>query len=351
VKRWNDGKKPHATFGKTWEISVPEGALARLWEPGGHPVWDEDGLGKSFPHPLDGGTEAPGRAFFDAFITSPYGNSFVLETAREIVRSEGLGKDDLPDLLGIGLSTNDWAGHTFGPHSPEVLDITVQTDRQLSEFFGFLQEQVPGGLGRVTIVLSADHGVAPVIPGATGAGMPGGLRDKDEIPVVADAALDAAFGDGEWIRAVLGENLYLNLSTLAEKGIRREEAERIAAEAVAKSDGIYAAYSRTRILEGRLPRNDIGRRVSRSFHPERSGDVVLVEVPYWVTSGGAAGASHGSPHSYDTAVPLLLAGAGVKPGRYAQRVSTLDIAPTLSAILGIPLPSGSEGRILGHLLR
>ncbi len=351
VKAWNDLRKPHALFGKKWELSVPAEALGRLWEPGRGPVRDEDGLGKAFPHPLDGGGKEPGPDFFSAFITSPYANAYILETAEAIVRKEELGLDDVPDLLAVGLSTNDYAGHTFGPHSPEVLDVTVQADRQVAKFLAFLQSQVPGGLSRVTVVLTADHGVAPIVPGATAAGMPGGLIDEKALQTAVEAALDRELGEGDWIKAMAAGQIYLDLEKLAARGVARERAERIASEAAAAQPGIYVAWTRSDIEAGRLPRNDIGRRVAVSFHPLRSGDVVMVEAPLWTSSWASTGASHGTPYNYDTAVPILFGGAGITPGRYTMRVSTVDIAPTLAAILAIPAPSGSEGKILGHLLR
>src|ERR1044071_7472263 len=108
----------------------------------------------------------------------------------------------------------------------------------------------------------------------------------------------------------------------------------IAAAAVAAQPGIYAVYTRDQIEGGRLPATDVARRVARSFHPKVSGEVVLVADPYWVP-GRLKGTTHGSPYAYDTSVPLLLGGFGIQPGHHAGRVSTLDIAPTLSELLGV----------------
>ena len=104
-----------------------------------------------------------------------------------------------------------------------------------------------------------------------------------------------------------------------------------------------------------MPPTDIGRRVTLGFHPKVSGDVVIVLDPYTVpgySSGPiSTGTTHGTTYAYDTTVPILLAGAGIKPGRYTQRVSTLDIAPTLSDLLGILQPSGCEGHVLSPALK
>ncbi len=336
-----------AWFGKEWLPSVPEAALARLWTPGSRYAADPSALGTGFPHLIDGGARQPGKDYYNALATTPFGNDLVFAAARELIEREGLGQDEVPDLLAVNLSSNDYIGHAFGPDSPEVLDAAVRTDRQLAAFFAFLERRVPGGLGSVILVVTADHGVSP-LPGALReARFPAGTLSDDALAAAAAKALEAAFGPGPWVTALVESNLYLNLAALDSGRIPHALAEETAAAALAAQPGIYAAWPRSHILEGRLPQTDIARRVERSFHPRVSGDVVLVTDPFWMP-GSLTGTTHGSPYAYDTKVPLLLAGGAIKPGRYAARVSTLDLAPTLADLLGVLPPAGSEGRVLAE---
>lgn len=353
VVDWNAQKKIDPFFGKAWTLSVPPAALKRLWTPGNGHVSNPYGLGTSFGpngHKIDGGLPAPGPAFYKAFTTTPFGNEYVLETARELIRREGLGRDAIPDILAINLSSNDYIGHAYGPDSAEVLDVTVQTDRQLSRFFQFLARAVPGGLANVTIVVTADHGVSPIAAETHEAGIPAGTYGDQTLEDKVEEALEKELGAGKWTKKLVEVNYYLDLDALKAKNVPAARAEEIAAAALRAQPGIYAAYTRTQILEGRMLDNDVAQRVSRSFHPKVSGDVVIVPEPYWMPgySTPPTGTTHGSPYAYDTSVPMLFAGFGIKPGRYTQRVSTLDTAPTLSDILGILQPSGCEGKILTH---
>ena len=353
VVDWNAQKKIDPFFGKHWTLSVPPAALKRLWTPKNGHVSNPAGLGTSFGpngHKIDGGLTAPGPAFYKAFSTTPYANDYVLDTARELIRREGLGQDAIPDILAINLSSNDYIGHAYGPDSAEVLDVSVQTDRQLSRFFQFLARTVPGGLANVTIVVTADHGVSPIAAEAQEAGIPAGTYLDQTLEDKVEEALVKELGPGPWKKKLVEVNYYLDLDALKAKNVPVARAEEIAAAAFRAQPGIYAAFTSTQILEGRMLDNDIAQRVSRSFHPKVSGNVVIVPEPYWMPgySTPPTGTTHGSPYAYDTSVPLLLAGFGVKPGRYTQRVSTLDTAPTLSDILGILQPSGCEGKILTH---
>ncbi len=353
VVDWNAQKKIDPFFGKAWTLSVAPAELKRLWTPGNGHASNPSGLGTAFGpngHKIDGGLPAPGPAFYKAFSATPFGNEYVLETARELIRREGLGHDKIPDILAINLSSNDYIGHAYGPDSAEVLDVTVQTDRQLSRFFQFLARTVPGGLANVTIVVTADHGVSPIAAEAQEAGIPAGSYFDQTLEGKAEEALEKELGTGTWTKKLIDANFYLDTDALKAKNVPVAGAEEIAAAALRDQPGVYAAFTRTQILEGRMLDNDIARRVSRSFHPKVSGNVVIVPEPYWMPgySTPPTGTTHGSPYAYDTTVPLLFAGFGIKPGRYTQRVSTLDTAPTLSDILGILQPSGCEGKILSH---
>ncbi len=348
VTTWNEAKKVDAFFGKNWELSVAPEKLKRLWTPANGSVGPRPGLGATFPHPVTGGLEQPGPAFYSAFTSTPFANGYTLDTATEIVRQEKLGQDGASDLLAINLSSNDYVGHSFGPDSAEVLDITVQTDAALSRFFNALGKMVPGGLANVTIVVTADHGVAPIVAELQKAGFGAGTTQIAEDGL--EKAMTTELGPGDWVQAIVDDNVYLNLQTITGKKVSYTRAEDVAADYLRQQPGIYAVFTRSQLLDGQMLDNDISRRIARSFHPKVSGELVMVSDPYWVP-GRSTGATHGTPYAYDTSVPLLLAGAGIKAGRYTERVSTLDIAPTLSDLLGILQPSGCEGRVLSQALK
>jgi hypothetical protein len=91
------------------------------------------------------------------------------------------------------------------------------------------------------------------------------------------------------------------------------------------------------------------RSVKLNFHEKRSGDVFIVFEPNWFINdfeGLIVASTHGSPWQYDSYVPIVFAGAGLEPRTVDRRVYTVDIAPTLSALMHIKPPSGSAGDVL-----
>jgi predicted AlkP superfamily pyrophosphatase or phosphodiesterase len=310
---------------------------------------DADGkpLGATFPHVL---TNTSDPKFYDTVTRTPFGNDLTLHLARAAVRAERLGQDAVPDLLAINLSSNDYVGHAYGPDSPEVQDMCLRTDRQLAEFFDFLASSVPGGLDRVLLVVTSDHGVAPVPEEARKRKLDAGRIPFAAIIEAANAGLSRAYGAGDWTAGFTEPALSLRTDRLAAKNVPAREAEEIAARAIEGIPGVLAAYARSQILEGRLPDTPIARAVSRGYSREVGGDVVVVPRPYWFLDEGDHLTTHGSPYPYDTHVPLLLRGPGVRPGAHSQAVQLTDLAPTLSTILRIEMPGGCEGRSLQEAL-
>jgi predicted AlkP superfamily pyrophosphatase or phosphodiesterase len=276
------------------------------------------------------------------FTLTPSANAFVFETARRAVPAEKLGQRGAPDLLALNLSTNDYVGHVFGPYSPEVLDVTVQTDRQLAAFLGFLDQAVPGGLAEVLVVLTSDHGVAPIPEDLQARGIAAGRVAMNEILAAVEQALSGAFGGGPWVGngtdgkpvgAFVDPNLYLSEAAIDQT----------------LSSG--RAASRDQLEQGRMPDTELARRVTHGFHPKVSGDLVVVAAPGFYPGIGGANTSHGSPWAYDVNVPILIAGPGIRSGVWVDAVTPAAIAPTLSLLLGIAAPSGSDGTMLEPALR
>jgi predicted AlkP superfamily pyrophosphatase or phosphodiesterase len=150
---------------------------------------------------------------------TPFGSEFVFRTARAAITAERLGVDDVPDLLAINLSSNDYLGHAYGPDSPEIADITVRTDRQLAAFFEFLDKTVPGGLRQVVIAVTSDHGVAPIPEAMQARGLDAGRIPLPALEKASQEALAARYGAGDWIVGMIEPTLYLNQKTLAARGI------------------------------------------------------------------------------------------------------------------------------------
>jgi predicted AlkP superfamily pyrophosphatase or phosphodiesterase len=288
----------------------------------------------------------PGPEYYDALYGSPFGNELLVQLAEAALEGEQLGTRGATDILALSFSCNDAVGHDVGPYSAEIRDIAVRTDLALGRLLDAVDRRV--GLARTVVVLTADHGVAPVPEQMAKWKMPGGRFPRPDLEEAVGKALEKAYGPGAWVEGRAGSQIYLNRALVAEKGLDLAAVERVTAEGAESVPSVWRAYTRAQLLEGRVPPDPWSRRVLVSFDRERSGDVDILLDPYWMAATG--GTTHGSPFSYDTHIPLVIMGPGIRPGRYDRPVLLNDLAPTLATLLNVETPSGASGEPLTEIL-
>jgi len=284
--------------------------------------------------------------FCGSLEATPWGNDMIEEFAERALEGEKLGQHTSTDVLAVSFSSNDYVGHALGPDDPAVRDISIRTDRLLGKLFDAVDHFV--GSGNTLVVLTADHGVAPVPEVNEARKMPGGRLDGAAISQAISDALVKRFGAGKWLLPSPAPVLYLNLDLIRAGKLDPSEVEQAAAEAALQQPHIVRAYTRHQLLNGAVQNDEISRAVSVGFFGPRSGDVFLLQEPYYLFD--ASGTSHGTPYDYDNHVPVIFFGPGIKSGHYARRIAVNDIAPTIAAILSVEQPSGSVGRILSEIL-
>lgn len=377
VKLFNARKIPESYFGKAWTKSLPEAEYSISRADDFPFETDFEGLGRAFPHVLSDKSGKPTANFYTAFTATPFATDYTLQLARTAIESEQLGADDYPDMLGVSITATDIAGHAFGPDSHEVEDMIARLDGQLAGFLKYLDSRFKPG--EVVIVLTADHGATPLPEYMTSLGIEAGRIKKKQLGDAIEKALTDKYGSpnmigrlfsndpdlAKWVLLLEDPGVYLNWKAVesiqsdqqAEPAFLRskinpEEVRRIAGEAALSVKGILAYYTRDQIQNGKMPNNRWAPMFEKSFYAARSGDVLLQTKPYyfWGSYGEKdSGSTHGSPYEYDTHVPLIFMGAGIRPGTYRANVDIADIAPTLAGVLGIAAPVGSEGRALHEI--
>lgn len=290
---------------------------------------------------------APGPALYSAIDASPYANDMVERFAEAAIQGEKLGQRGVTDILAVSFSANDYVGHAFGPDSPEVHQISVETDKVLDKLFQALDRTV--GMNQVMVVLTADHGVAPVPEANEKRRMPGGRLPLGIVSKTVQAALVKEYGEGDWIVSNSEHSIYLNEDLIAKKKLSREQVDKAAAEAAWTIPHVFRVYTREQLMNGGVTEDSIARRVINGFYPQRSADVEVLLEPYWIFT--QTGATHGTTFGYDTHVPIIFMGAGIRAGRYDNSVMVNDIAPTLATVLDVETPAGSIGRVLTEMFQ
>lgn len=288
----------------------------------------------------------PGAELYRAIDSTPFADQLVLEFALRVLEAEALGTGDKTDLLAVSFSAMDYLGHASGPDTPQMREMVLSIDEKIGALLSAAERQA--GRGKVLLVLSADHGVAPVPEEQMARKLPGGRYDGQAERAAVQEALAAAFGPGEYILATSETGFYLDYTVAASAS--RSALENVAAEVLRRMPQVARVYTRTALEQAAVAGDRIDQRVINGFHRDESGDLVVIHDPNWL--GGRGGTTHGSPYAYDTHVPLIFWGPRtlVKPGLYHTEAAIHDIAPTLSTLLRVAVPNGAQGRVLHELL-
>jgi predicted AlkP superfamily pyrophosphatase or phosphodiesterase len=334
-----------ADFGKSWTRALPEPAYAfegtTLGEkpPAG---WDT-----KFPHVLKGAGEKPDAAFYQLWEKSPFADVYLGRMTQTAVDALGLGKGRDTDFLGVSFSTLDLIGHAYGPFSQEVQDELVRLDETIGELLGHLDRVV--GFQNYVVALSADHGVAPIPEQMSGKGFNAGRLPTAAVVDKVEKALERFLGSGKHVARMVTNDLYF-APGVYQKLQANPTAMQAALDAALSVPGVGRVLRSDELGDRRAIEDPIVRAAARSYFPGRSGDLFVLEKPYWLLDiGFSLGTDHGTAYAYDTRVPLLLMGRGIRPGEYLTAATPADIAPTLAFLCGVTL-ARSDGRVLAEAL-
>ena len=345
---FNQSNPPDRFEGKLWERLLDDPAIYEKYSRADRFEYEFDGRQVVFPHTLKD-PEFGSDTSLDA-SWSPLGDQILLEATLAAIDGHDLGSDKIPDLLAVGFSSPDYVGHLFGPFSQEAMDIYLRLDRVLGQLFTELDERV--GLDRTLIVLSSDHGAAPIVEEAKKRGLPARTVPARALPDAVTAAFSKrALFIGDAVAFFDAPHFFLDFPKLEGRGVTRREAEEIAREALLSVDSVAAVYTHRDMLGG--PRDDDPfRQLYRNSFFEPRGPHLMVrlrEHHYINASQGATG--HGTPHDYDRHIPIIFFGQQIPPGRHSKACGPEDIAPTLAKLLGVELQPMVDARLLTEVLQ
>lgn len=332
---WNNERKAEAFAGKAWELPGDLSTYLNGDRDDRPYETDLKGYGRVFPHAFG---ESDHPLFATRILVSSVGDQLTADFAKTIIDAEALGQDDVPDYLSVSFSGVDAVNHFFGPSSVENEAVVRDLDATIADLLRHIDEVV--GLDSVVIALSADHGTPEAPEYAAEHGMKVGRIDSARLQEIAIEAAEKAFGRRDLIVAFFRPYIYLNQNAIRRAGLDKAEVEEVVGDAVNAIPGIARTLSRSELPS--LQSTSLVDQVRNNNHPDNSGDIYVVQEPFWyLQEGSAISVMHGSPWSYDTHVPILFAGPGIKNETVNRLVHPVNVAPTLSALLGTKVPSAA----------
>lgn len=344
VKAFNEGDWVQRNVPDAWTKLLPEPVYTK-YGPDESPGESKWGGSASFPHAFQ-----PAKKN-EQVVNSPFGDAMILDFAREAVRSEQLGQRSVTDLLLISLSCTDYVGHAFGGNSHEMLDQLIRLDRSLGDFMTDMEKTL--GSGTVLVALSADHAAMPLPEYLIT------VEHKSARRVLTQQAVNPKIEELDRIlqrdlnttEHIIQSNAYLNYTAAGAAHVDSIALERRVRDGLLKIDGIADVYLRRELVSGNGRSRPYLGYYHRGYYPPRGRDFIIRPCEFCLLTTSSTGTSHGTAYWYDTHVPVLFWGMGLKNARVWRPIHTVDIAPTIAKYLDIPYPSAVDGMPLKEIVR
>jgi len=345
VSNYNALHRPDSLYNKNWNLSLPNAVYEANCDTDEN-AYESTPFGKDakhFPYNLK---EFIGKDY-GKIANTPYGNDLVVEMAKQALINEHLGADSITDMLAISFSSPDYIGHAFGPDSWETLDGYIKLDETMAGLFTFLDQKV--GKDNYTVFLTADHAVANIPAFAKKHNIPGENYDDGALKTDVLACLNSNILSPKLISAVSEYNIYFNHAVMDSLAISNDKLTSLLSNYLEKKSLVLQVVENRKAAIAPIPQS-MREKIVNGYTPQRSGDLMLV-TKSGVVDGYPTGTSHGVLYNYDAHIPLLWYGAGIKKGAVNGMTYMTDIAPTLSTLLGIQMPSGSIGKPILELIQ
>jgi predicted AlkP superfamily pyrophosphatase or phosphodiesterase len=346
VKEFNGNNKADAYLNQTWETlyDIKTYTQSRTDDN----VYENNLNGQEkpvFPKDLKKLREKNGN--FSLIKTIPAGNTYTVDFAKAAIKGEELGKGKFTDFLTVSFSSTDYVGHRYGVAAVETEDTYLRLDKDLAHFFNFLDAEV--GKGNYTLFLTADHAAVHVPSYLQSLKIPAHYMDTGKLKKFLSEVTQKYFNATDLIEDVSNYQIFLNKEKIEALGFNKNTVAQRLADEVLNFDKIYKAVT-ARTLQTTNFTEGIMHALQEGYNSKFSGDVLM--IPYPATLGGSRkGTSHGSGYSYDTHVPLIFYGNGIKKGTSTKKYKIIDIAPTISNLLKIEAPNGTSGKIIEEVLK
>jgi predicted AlkP superfamily pyrophosphatase or phosphodiesterase len=343
---FNDLHKVDSFYKQGWTLSLPKEVYEKncdadenAYETG---FYDEK-IKINFPFDL---TKLIGKDYKRLF-SIPQGNNLVVDFAKEAIKNEKLGEDSITDILTLSFSTPDYIGHNFGPYSWESLDGYVKLDEVLADFFDYLDMKI--GKDNYTLFLTADHAIAPIPGFAKKNKLPADYYVSADISKDLNNLLASNNLKKELISSVYESTIYYNHKLMDSLHITDAQLTQLITKFLESKPTVLQVVNNRNAALAPLPQL-IREMLLNGYTPQRSGDLTVL-LKSGVIDGYPTGASHGVFYNYDSHIPLYFYGKGIKKGNVNSMNYMTDIAPTISTLLGIQMPSGSIGKPILEVLK
>lgn len=278
---------------------------------------------------------------YNIIRNTPFGNSLTFDMAKAAIDGEQLGADDETDLLTVSCSSTDYIGHQVGTHAVETEDTYLRLDKAIADFLSYLDTKV--GKGNYLVFLCADHGAMNNVRFLQNRRIPAGNWDDGVAAKKLNEVLAKEYPNtGDLVKAVMNYQVFFNREVIKNQHLDFAKIKQTVVDFLKEDSCVLYACDMEKTMTESIP-EEVKYRIVNGYNRERSGDIQIVLKPNFYTHG-MKGTDHGAWNLYDTHIPLVFMGWGIKHGATTKRTFMTDIAPTIGALIHVQAPNGCVGK-------
>ena len=339
VEAFNDKRLPEQYLSQKWNTLYPKNTYTEsTTDENEYENGIREGVKATLPLNLP---ELYKKYGYGIIRNTPFGNSLTLDMAKAAIDGEQLGADDETDLLTVSCSSTDYIGHQVGTHAIETEDTYLRLDKAIADFLTYLDSKV--GKGNYLVFLSADHGAMNNAAFLQDRRIPAGSWDASATAKKLNHVLAKEYPEaGDIVKTVMNYQVFFNRDVIKSKQLDFDNIKQTVVNVLKEDPSVLYACDMAKASTESIP-EEVKSRIINGYNRERSGDVVIILKPNFYAHG-MKGTDHGAWNSYDTHIPLVFMGWGIKHGATTKQTFMTDIAPTIAAMLHVQAPNGCVGK-------
>lgn len=341
VEAFNDKRLPEQYLSQKWNTLYPKNTYTEsTTDENEYENGIREGVKATLPLNLP---ELYKKYGYGIIRNTPFGNSLTLDMAKAAIDGEQLGADDETDLLAVSCSSTDYIGHQVGTHAIETEDTYLRLDKAIDDFLTYLDSKV--GKGNYLVFLSADHGAMNNAAFLQDRRIPAGSWDASATAKKLNHVLAKEYPEaGDIVKTVMNYQVFFNRDVIKSKQLDFDNIKQTVVNVLKEDPSVLYACDMAKASTESIP-EEVKSRIINGYNRERSGDVVIILKPNFYAHG-MKGTDHGAWNSYDTHIPLVFMGWGIKHGATTKQTFMTDIAPTIAAMLHVQAPNGCVGKAI-----
>lgn len=341
VEAFNDKRLPEQYLSQKWNTLYPKNTYTEsTTDENEYENGIREGVKATLPLNLP---ELYKKYGYGIIRNTPFGNSLTLDMAKAAIDGEQLGADDETDLLAVSCSSTDYIGHQVGTHAIETEDTYLRLDKAIADFLTYLDSKV--GKGNYLVFLSADHGAMNNAAFLQDRRIPAGSWDASATAKKLNHVLAKEYPEaGDIVKTVMNYQVFFNRDVIKSKQLDFDNIKQTVVNVLKEDPSVLYACDMAKASTESIP-EEVKSRIINGYNRERSGDVVIILKPNFYAHG-MKGTDHGAWNSYDTHIPLVFMGWGIKHGATTKQTFMTDIAPTIAAMRHVQAPNGCVGKAI-----